>query len=460
MAKDKAPTYTPAPEPPSDPELRRRYDTVLAVIREEQTMTGAAQSLGLSRNHFQTLFHRALIALIESITPKAAGRPARPEREAHLETENAKLQAQLATLEDKLATMDRLLSIVGGIASNREALTKRVRKKAARKKAAKADEDPERATASVVTAMRETGVPAPICARALGVATSTIRRTQRARRSSRRSTPPSSERVTAAQSLVRTTHGLVGAAGLAKTVGVSRRQAAQIKHDELVRMEHERKSRCASVTITQPGVVRGFDAMHMSCVDARAYWLVSADAAIPYRTSISTADVYDSAEVITAITADFEEHGPPLIARLDRAACQRTPHVLERLRHYNVLVLHGPPHHPQYYGQLERQNREHRAWLAQTGTLTRAALPETAARMRTALNAHWPRPTLDWCTAEQVWRRRPSIHVDRQELRRDVEQRRDQLLREGVDELAAQRRAIESALIERGLLTINFGGER
>lgn len=28
---------------------------------------------------------------------------------------------------------------------------------------------------------------------------------------------------------------------------------------------------------------------------------------------------------------------------------------------YAVLVLHGPPHHPRFYGQLERQNREHRA---------------------------------------------------------------------------------------------------
>ena len=128
MPKDRAPSYTPAPEPPTEPDLRVRYDTVLAVIRGEQTMTGAARSLGLSRNHFQTLFHRALQAMIDSITPKPAGRPAKPEREAALEAENAKLQVRLAMAEEKLATMDRLLDLVGGIASGREALTKRVRK--------------------------------------------------------------------------------------------------------------------------------------------------------------------------------------------------------------------------------------------------------------------------------------------------------------------------------------------
>lgn len=109
---------------------------------------------------------------------------------------------------------------------------------------------------------------------------------------------------------------------------------------------------------------------------------------------------YDHASVIAALTADFEKHGPPLVARLDRAACQRTPDVIALLGESEVLMLHGPPRHPQYYGQLERQNREHRAWLRQVGTLTHEELPRSAARMRTALNALWPRPTLDWCTAE------------------------------------------------------------
>lgn len=458
MPKDRSPTYTPAPEPPKDPDLRRRYDAVLAVMRDEQTMTGAAQSLDLSRMHFQTLFHRALQAMIDSITPKPAGRPAKPQREAALEAENAKLKAELAALKERNATVERLLDLVGGIASNRHALTRRTRKTPAKK-----DEDPEPAIETLVTTVCETSAPAPLRARALGLSTSTMRRRRRkqppTQRAVRRQVHP--DRTTAVKNLVRATHGLVGAAGLAKSVGVSRRQAASIKRSELVEMERERKARCASVRITQPGIVRGFDAMHVRCDDGPYYLLVAADAAVPYRTSISTVNDYDHASVIAALTTDFEEHGPPLVARLDRAACQRTPDVIALLDEYEVLMLHGPPQHPQYYGQLERQNREHRAWLRHVGTLTRAELPRAAARMRTALNALWPRPTLDWCTAEHAWRTRSTIRVDRRELRREVVHRSSELVsKRGIEPLAASRQAIESALIGRGLLTIDFGGQR
>lgn len=458
MPKDRPPTYTPAPEPPKDPDLRRRYEVVLAVIRDEQTMTGAAQSLDLSRMHFQTLFHRALQAMIDSIIPKPAGRPAKPQREAQLEVENAKLKAELAALKERNATVERLLDLVGGIASNRQALTRRTRKTPAKK-----DEDPERPIETMVTTVCEVRAPAPLRARALGVSTSTVNRRRRKQRPARcvvrRS--PHSDQIAAVQSIVRATHGLVGAAGLSKSTGVSRRQAASIKRSELIEMERERKARCAAVKVTQPGIVRGFDAMHMNCVEGRYYWLIAADAAVPYRTSIATVDDYDHANVISALTADFEEHGAPLVARLDRAACQRTSNVIALLDRYEVLLLNGPPHHPQYYGQLERQNREHRAWLRGVETPTRAELPGTAARMRTALNAVWRRPTLDWCTAEQAWQSRSTIRVDRRELRRQVERHSRQLVaRTRLEPLDAWRRATESALVERGLLTINFGGQR
>jgi hypothetical protein len=457
MPKDRAPSYTPAPEPPTDPDLRRRYDEVMAVIGEKQTVTGAARSLGLSRNHFQTLLHRALQSVIDSITPKPAGRPARPEREAALEAENTKLKAQIASLEERLATMDRLLDLVGGIASGREALTRRTRKTPSKK-----DEEPEPSIESELMTVCEAPAPAPLRARALGVSLSTLRRRRKHRSPSRTrvSTAPDRDRVAAVQGIVRATHGLAGAASLAKSTGVSRRQAASIKHDELVEMERDRKARAARVCVSQPGIIRGFDAMHLNCDDRRCYWLIAADGAVPYRTSISTVNDYDHAGVIAALTADFEEHGPPLVARLDRASCQRTPDVLALLERYGVLLLHGPPRHPQYYGQLERQNREHRAWLRHVRSLTSAELPDVAARMRTALNAQWARPTLGWCTAEQVWTTRSTIHVDRQQLQRDVEKRAWEFVHTaGVERLAAQRRAIESALIERELLTITFGGQ-
>ena len=78
--------------------------------------------------------------------------------------------------------------------------------------------------------------------------------------------------------------------------------------------------------------------------------------------------------------------------------------------------------------------------------------------MRTALNRLWARPTLGWCTAEQAWEQRPAVDVDRRELRRDVDALAAGLVSNGVELLLARRIAIESALEERGLLTINSGG--
>ena len=173
-----------------------------------------------------------------------------------------------------------------------------------------------------------------------------------------------------------------------------------------------------------------------------------------------TAPAYDAEHVIAALVADFEKHGVPLVLRMDRIACQRTPDVVDCLSRCGVLVLHGPPRHPYYYGQLERQNREHRAWHEALGDLTRAELAAAARDMTTALNTLWARPTLDWCTAEEAWQRRPSINVDRQELRQDVERRTSGLVTAGIEPLHASRIAIEAALTQRGLLNVNQGGWR
>src|SRR5262249_20196448 len=66
--------------------------------------------------------------------------------------------------------------------------------------------------------------------------------------------------------------------------------------------------------------------------------------------------------------------GAPLVCRLDRARQHHTAAVLAALRRHGVLILHGPPHCPRYYGPLERQNREHRQWLAMQPAPTSLAL--------------------------------------------------------------------------------------
>ena len=39
---------------PTDPAMRRRYDAIMSVLTQTQTVTAAAESLDMSRNHFQT----------------------------------------------------------------------------------------------------------------------------------------------------------------------------------------------------------------------------------------------------------------------------------------------------------------------------------------------------------------------------------------------------------------------
>ena len=463
MAKDKPSTYTPAPQMPSDPELRRRFGEIVAVLAQTQTVSGAARTLDLSRNHFQTLLHGVIAAMIGALTPKQAGRPAKPAREAQLEAENAKLRAELEALKTRTEAVERMLTVVGSIASGRTRLPRSQAKPRGKKTKSESSEDPEpaRIRKEAVTAMREHGAPTHLCAAALGVSVSTVRRAQKPTCSSRhegRGRPVDEQARQRVCEIVRATHGLAGARSLGKMCGLPRRICAAIKRRELREMELERKARCASVRIAMPGIVRGFDAMHVLCRDGVSYLLVAADAAVPYRTSIAVTDTYDAQSVIEALARDFETHGPPVVLRLDRIACQRTAEVQELLGNYDVLALHGPPRHPLFYGQLERQNREHRAWQRALEDVTRVQLANSVGEMRTALNALWARPTLDWCTAEDAWQRRQVVNVDRQQLRRDVEQCTRGLVTAGMDPLRAQRIAIESSLTERGLLTINQGG--
>src|SRR3954462_12299686 len=130
--------------------------------------------------------------------------------------------------------------------------------------------------------MRDAKVPIELCAKGLGVSTSTVRRHAtpdvRMPRPRRDIEAAVRERVGA---LVRASHGLVGAASLSKQCDVSRRMCAEIKRAETQAMERERKAACESVRVASPGIMRGFDAMHVRCSDAMVYWLVAADAAVP-----------------------------------------------------------------------------------------------------------------------------------------------------------------------------------
>lgn len=137
----------------------------------------------------------------------------------------------------------------------------------------------------------------------------------------------------------------------------------------------------------------------------------------------------------------------------------RVPAVRAMLADRKVLVLHGPPRHPRFYGQLERQNRAHRALLAGLGERPRPAEIEAyVPEMRRVLNERWPLRSLGWETPAAVWTRRPDLSDHRETLYAEVQQRAARIAaRIGDDVDRAQRIAIESALYERGFLKLTTG---
>lgn len=301
---------------------------------------------------------------------------------------------------------------------------------------------------------------------------STIRRWQaRARHDQpltrRRGPPPSvpdraDRNVRAAETLVRETHGLMGAASLSRAVpGLSRRHAAIVKAWTLTAMERERKTAQARVQVTTPGVIRGFDAMVVTATDGLRRLLCAGDAAVPYTTSIAVSERYDAPAIAAALDADFTLHGPPLVLRQDRWRAHDAPLVRQVCLTHQVLVLHGPPHHPRYYGQLERQNRDRRAWLDRLGCRDSDELVSECERMRVRLNSSWPRRTLAWRTSEELWNQRPAITIDRSELAaevRDLHVRLDQTLLASPYNGFTERLAIEVALTRHGFLRVEGGG--
>jgi hypothetical protein len=220
-------------------------------------------------------------------------------------------------------------------------------------------------------------------------------------------------------------------------------------------MEEERRAASDRIHVTVPGVLRGFDAMEVG----DRYVLIAGDGCVPYRTSWRVVQSYDSRSVLDLLERDFGTHGAPLVLRLDRATQHKTAEIREFLKAHQVLVLHGPPHLPRYYGQLERQNREHRAWLAaECGD----NLDEIVAAMIEALNTRWRRCTLGWKTPAELWDRRPALRVDRGELREEVKDYEARLHRhlDGHDGPAdlAERLAIQHVLRRRGFLLRKKGG--
>lgn len=462
MAKPKK-SYTPAPRVPG--EMTERLEMILEVLAGRRSVSEAARALGMSRNHFQTILHRGLCGMVESITPQPSGRPGKPKEMLELEAQVQRLQRENARLQERVGTIDRLLQAASGLLQGR---IRPVRQTRTKKTAGGGDEDeaePRRDRLEEIEQVRRCGHSAAFAARVAGVHEATVRRWRREEpRPSRRICRLVDEAARAkASELVRALHGQIGAEALRRSVAnLSRRQAARVKAQTLTAMERSRKGALAHVHLSAPGVMRGMDAMHFRAADGVLYALFAADAAVPYRTGVTTGRRYDAKLVATALAADIAANGAPLVYRLDRARAHDAPAVRELLEAHQVLVLHGPPHCPRFYGQLERQNREHRAWEDDLASLPINEIEPRLREVVAAVNSNWRRRTLDWKTASEAWRARPRLDVDRTELRNEVHERAAhigrQLQHRGKPADLAQRLAIEQALQTRGLLRQTTGG--
>lgn len=476
MARARGPnepsTYANQPEIP--PELKRRFDVIRAVLGERMTISDAATELDIARVNMQTLAHRVEAAIVEALQPRPTGPAPIPETEKklkarveQLEKQNEKLHKQLMAADDMMMAAGEIIRSLRGLPPE-SSRTSSSRSKRSPKKPPSGGDDSEpepeptpsilrRALTRLTTKRHDAGR----AARALGVGVKTLRRWLsrlveglpliRRRGGTRRAGPPACEQQ------VRTTvlelHGLVGAESLARSVeGVSRRRAAEIKHEVLTEVERGRKKACARVEIAEPGVVRAFDAMHLTS----GFALNAADACVPYRTSCVHTNRYDADHVAALLDADFRRHGAPLVLRDDCARCHTAPAVMSVLDDHGVTLLQSPPYYPQYNGQHERQNREHRGWLIWSEH-TSDDMQTELDRMKSALNERWLRPTLRWKSAAEIWTTRRCFDDERGSFLDDVDERAARLRGRGLDHRLAMRLAIEQALTQKGYLRITSG---
>ena len=235
-AQDRKPRTTSyVPEPTISEAYAQRYLLVMAAATGQLSVSEAAQRLGMSRNHFQSLLHRGQAALIEAIVPHPAGRRARSAKELELEQTVQQLQRELTRLQSQAETSDRLLGVVSqmlkGKVRPRPAQTTRAKKTAGKPSPTAPDgEEPEPAVQlGRALQLKSDGIPLRVTAAALGVGASTLRRWRCRHRLGepvrRRRGPCSGPRAAAPElvgevaGMVRALAGLVGADSLRQAGG-------------------------------------------------------------------------------------------------------------------------------------------------------------------------------------------------------------------------------------------------
>ena len=112
MSKKDKSSYTRAPEIAA--EVVERYRTVMEVISGTLTVSEGARRLNVSRNHFQSLIHRAMGAVVDELMPTVGGRPPMPESERKLREETERLRVENLRLKKRAEATDHMLNVASG----------------------------------------------------------------------------------------------------------------------------------------------------------------------------------------------------------------------------------------------------------------------------------------------------------------------------------------------------------
>src|SRR5687767_8669779 len=172
-SKKRKSDYVPEPEVPE--EIRARYATILEVISGAITVAEGARRLGLSRNRFQTLLHRAQAGMIGELAPKPSGRPKEKSNdERAMLDENERLRKENERLQGRIETFERLLGVAGDLLRGRQ--PKR-RGRNSRSKTStststtstSSDEEERRKRLADIREARALGLPAELAAALAGV---------------------------------------------------------------------------------------------------------------------------------------------------------------------------------------------------------------------------------------------------------------------------------------------------
>jgi len=193
------------------------------------------------------------------------------------------------------------------------------------------------------------------------------------------------------------------------------------------------------------------------------------DAASRYDLTLLPAASLPGKEVARNLKELIDRHGPPLVAKRDNGSNLNDWSVNEVLERYGIIPLNSPPYYPRYNGQIERGQREVGEELDAFPTKVPIVSPqgkERLAQVKETLVSR-RRPCLDGRTAEEVFQsgqcRMSWYNQDRRQaaLRQIRRMSAEIVEREGLRtkraRAAAWRRAVETWLLQEGIIAIEKG---